>query len=83
MNKAPMAERSFGYSCRYGTEISADRCDFKNGLKIIKPEGISELEFASDMIEFSGYHAANIHPELMSGFQGYDCISLTIEIEKD
>jgi hypothetical protein len=75
--KGFLNEKPFSYLSHGGTSFSASRCDFKEGLVIEKQFGTTHEQFISDVIEMTGYHATNIHPNL-NGFQGYDCIKLTI-----
>ncbi|WP_274644197.1 hypothetical protein [Pseudomonas serbica] len=83
INNTPMCERKFGHNCKNGTEIKADRCDFKTGVTVIKPANISDVKFCQDISEFSSFHAMHIRDDLHEGFCGYDNISFTIETCKD
>jgi len=67
-----MNEKPFSHTCRYGTTFQSDRCDFKNGVRMI---GLPKNRFmaASDVAEMIGFHATNIHSDL-NGFAGYDTI---------
>jgi hypothetical protein len=68
-----MNNKPFGHTSRYGTIVTSDRCDFANGITIIKDHNLSEDRYISDIAEAFGFHAANILPNL-NGFQGYDCL---------
>lgn len=76
-DKRPMSQRSFSHHCRNGTVFSSDRCDFKNGVKVVKPSRITEMQLCQDFAEFGAFHAMQIHSELTEGFQGYDTIRYT------
>jgi len=85
-DKRPMSQRSFSHHSRNGTVFSSDRCDFKNGVKVVKPSRITEVQLGQDFAEFGAFHAMQIHGELTEGFQGYDTIRYTFvkeEGEKD
>jgi hypothetical protein len=75
-----MNEKPFEHTGHYGTTLRADRCDFVGGAKITTPEGNTEAQFASDMMEIGAWHAIHIHPRL-NGFQGYDCLDIVPEKE--
>ena len=83
LKNTPMAERKFGHTSRNGTKFKAERCDFKTGVRVIKPAGISEARYCQDVCEFGAFHAMNIRDELHSGFGGYDTIDFTVETRKD
>lgn len=59
------------------TRLVANRCDLRDGVKVEKPEGISEVQFAQDVAEFAAWHRCCIFDQL-NGFQGYDCIRFVI-----
>lgn len=76
-DRRPMSQRSFSHHSRHGTVFSSDRCDFKNGVKVVKPSRITEMQLCQDFAEFGAFHAMQIHSELTEGFQGYDTIRYT------
>lgn len=73
-----MNEKAFAHMMGHGTVAEASRCDFKDGLTLKRPSRITAEQFASDLMELAGWHATNILPRL-NGFQGYDCIKITIK----
>lgn len=77
LNESPFEHRS-----RYGCEFTGTRCDFRDGVRVVRPRHINEVQFASDVAEFAAWHSSNIWEQL-NGFQGYDCIDFTIELERE
>lgn len=73
-----MGEKPFEHRGSHGTILTADRCDFKGGVAVDKPKDITDENFAQDMMEIAAWHAIHIHPNL-NGFQGYDCVDITIK----
>ena len=74
-------DKPYEHVSRYGTRFTADRCDFRNGVRMVV-DSISRPEHvASDVAEFAAYHALHIH-EHLNGFQGYDCIDFQIEVSE-
>jgi hypothetical protein len=71
-------ENKFEHYGHYGTLFTADRCDFRGGVKVEIPNCISKEALMSDISEMVAYHAINIFPRL-NGFQGYDCIDYLIK----
>ena len=74
---ATLNEKPFSHSCRHGTAFESERCDFKTGVKVVKPENITEVNLGADFAEFGSFHAMHIL-ERLNGFQGYDCIEFAI-----
>lgn len=74
-------EKPFKHSCQNGCVFTSDRCDLKNGVVVLLPEGISQEELCADSAEFAGYHAVAIREDL-NGFAGYDAIHYTFRKEK-
>lgn len=72
-----MNEKPFEHRAHHGTWLRANRCDFKHGVAIVRPPGLSREQFASDLIEIAAFHAIHIHPHL-NGFQGYDCLRIEL-----
>jgi|GEM_PF-2835905 len=80
-------ETSFEHRSRNGVNFVADRCDFRNGVTAKIPQDLPELlndkeKLMQDVAEMVGYHATNIW-ERLNGFQGYDTVTFTIEIERE
>ena len=67
-------ENRFEHQSHYGTIFTADRCDFRSGVKVEIPKNMSRENLMSDVSEMVAYHALNIFNQL-NGFQGYDCIN--------
>lgn len=69
-------DTKFSHRSSNGTFFSGSRVDFKEGVKVVKPDwGISELEFAADFGEFIGWHTMCIRPDMENcHFSGYDCV---------
>lgn len=74
-------DKPYSHTSRHRTKFKSDRCDFRNGVAVEKPRGITEEHFMMDVSEFIGFHATNILPEL-NGFQGYGSISYTILVRE-
>lgn len=72
INENPLEHTSSNF-----TRFIANRCDLQDGVKVEKPEDISELRFAQDVAEFAAWHRGCIFEQL-NGFQGYDCIKFAI-----
>lgn len=66
INDKPLEYHSDG-----GTVFKASRSDMATGMEIIKPVGISELQFAQDNFEFGWYFTTEIQGKL-NGFRGYN-----------
>lgn len=75
-----MNDKPFEHTGHYGTSLKANRCDFKNGVVIRRPTGLSHEQYTSDLFEIAAWHAIHIHPKL-NGFQGYDCIRIELKIK--
>jgi hypothetical protein len=71
-----MNEKPFEHSGCYGTMLTADRCDFKNGAQVVVPKGITQ---AQDMLEIGAYHSTRILPKL-NGFHGYDAFGTKLTL---
>lgn len=77
MTKWMNAER-WQHLCVNGTEFSADRCDFRNGVTALVPGNLDELQLMQDTAEMIGFHATNVRGSL-NGFAGYDRIRFKLE----
>lgn len=75
--KVWMNERAFEHTGRYGTKLTADRCDFSTGVEVDKPLNITMQHLIQDMMEIAAWHAMHVHPHL-NGFQGYDAFEITL-----
>lgn len=69
----PLAERPFSHSCGHGTTFECDRCDLSSVIRVYDAP-FNRQEFAADVAEMIGYHAAAIHPDLRTGFSGYNTL---------
>ncbi len=70
----------YSHNSRFGTQFKSERCDLACVVKVIKPSGISDIQFMSDVSEFIGYHSCVIREDL-NGFRGYDCIDYEVTIQ--
>lgn len=70
-------ENPYEHISSNGTRFTSDRCDFRTGVLVEKPDNITEERYLQDIGEFVGYHFANIW-ENLNGFSGYAAISYTI-----
>lgn len=61
----------FEHSGPNGSKLVAKRCDFKGGVEIHRPCGISDAQYTQDVAVIMAYHAKNILPDVLS-FGGYD-----------
>jgi len=74
-----MNEKPMEYTSHHGTRFTCARCDFAAPVYVRNDTASDEAhtqpstKWFSDVAEFIGYHATNIHPKL-NGFRGYDCI---------
>jgi hypothetical protein len=71
-------EKSWQHSGPNGTEFTADRCDFKNGVTATVPEDMKLERLMQDVSAMIGYHATNVLNHL-NGFQGYDAFEFIIK----
>lgn len=62
-----------------GTKFISDRCDLRNGVRVLRPEGLSDEQYCADSVEFGAYHAYAIHGHL-NGCPGYDAVKYTVEL---
>lgn len=74
-------EQPFEHRSTNGCIFEADRCDFKNGVTVTPPDGISQAQLCADTAEFAAFHATNILEQL-NGFCGYAAISYTFKPER-
>ncbi|MCP4526701.1 MAG: hypothetical protein GY833_12455 [Aestuariibacter sp.] len=74
----PMNGRAFQHSAN-GFDFFSERCDFKDGLYVVKPDTYetSESDLIAATAHVVGYHACNVRPEL-NGFAGYDAITFKV-----
>lgn len=70
MPKEYKNEKPFRYLGKSGTVFTAERCDFRGGIKVQTPAQSRE-DLCSDVAEMIAHHAMFIWPEL-NGFSGYD-----------
>lgn len=70
------------YTARFGTVFKGPKdldslliIRAKNYVDENKP--LSDIYFASDCLEFAGWHGVTVHPEL-NGFRGYDSIHIEL-----
>lgn len=71
-------EKPFMHTAHFGTTLEAERSDFKTGVTLTCPPGISDEHLVSDVMEIAAWHAIHIHPRL-NGFQGYDCVRISLK----
>ncbi len=72
-----MNEQRLEHTSHNFTRFTANRSDLDNGVKVEKPAGISEIQFAQDIAEFAAWHRSCIYEQL-NGFRGYNCIQFVI-----
>ncbi len=82
MATKPQNERPFRHQGPHGSELSAERCDFKGVTTLATPRHLSRKQFAQDVAAIIGYHAAIIFPEFPAGtpFSGYDSVLQNLTI---
>lgn len=73
-------EKPYSHTSHYGTHFSSDRCDLKNGVKIIRPDHVDDMRFAADCAEFGAMHVILVHDRL-NGFQSFSAIHYELQAE--
>lgn len=76
-DERPMALHPLEHRSHNGSVFKVAKADLSVVIDVTNaPKDPSLL--ASDIAEFAGWHAMIIHPELRSGFQGYDCLRFKV-----
>lgn len=76
-DERPMALHPLEHRSHNGSVFKVAKADLSVVIDVTNaPTNLAD--FAADVAEFAAWHALIIHPELRSGFQGYDCLRFKV-----
>lgn len=76
-DERPMALHPLEHHSHHGSVFKVAKADLSVEVYVTYAPTDPAL-LAADVAEFAAWHALIIHPELRSGFQGYDCLRFKV-----
>jgi hypothetical protein len=71
-------DTTISHTSRNGSTFVSETADLRKGV-VVDVSGFNfdapQGALAADAAEFGAWHALNIHPHLLGGFSGYDCVT--------
>lgn len=70
-------DENLTFTASRGSKFMCSRSDLRYTISVIRPQGMSDNRFATEVSEFIWFHTHEIRPHL-NGFSGYDTLDYDI-----